>query len=293
MKQSTTLLDIFIPVIQHRPKIALEPDRSTCADQIPADENTDARTTQSLTSLPLKLLGSFLDESTMRQDAFYALHDLFLFKAFSENQLLNRIRANLDAEGHLISQEHHTQKSLQNLKTYKSLLIDRHKSLQSSLAYVKIRGSVSWPRATREEDIARANEAAELLQQYFDQLLERSKEMIKQCDATVEDLRNSVLIAEARKSMDLQQSLARLTVLTFWFLPISLVTGFFGMNFNELSGLSLWIYFLSSVVVLATFMLASFWRTIVPVFVHLTRLNTATIRLRSRRNKERTDNTYE
>lgn len=231
----------------------------------------------------------------MKHDVFYALHDLFLFNAFSENQLLNRIRANLNAEGHLISQEHHTQKSLRSLKGYKTLLTDRYKCLHSALGYVKIRGSTGWPRATNEQDVAKANEAAELLEQYFEQLLQRSKDLITQCDATVEDLRNSVLVAEARKSMDLQQSLARLTVLTFWFLPISLVTGFFGMNFNELSGMSIWIYFLSSFVVLTLFLLVSFWRTVVPILMYLIKSNPLAVTMGSltRTNSEETDGAFE
>ncbi|KAK8248604.1 cora-like Mg2+ transporter protein-domain-containing protein [Phyllosticta capitalensis] len=65
----------------------------------------------------------------------------------------------------------------------------------------------------------------------------------------------SMSIRESSKAIKEAEEVTKLTQLAFFFIPLTFVAGIFGMNFKEMADLSIWIWAVTSVVLL----LASYW----------------------------------
>lgn len=73
-------------------------------------------------------------------------------------------------------------------------------------------------------------------------LVARFKEAAEHHQNAIAMLTSATALAESRKQIQLATQVTKLTVLASVFLPLSFVTGLFGMNFVELEGLSIWIW---------------------------------------------------
>ena len=261
---SKQLNDVFLPVIRFKPSIALEAPTSGVLDTQLQDgddgEESKSNTNQSASLLHTRSYGYYMDHATMQTDAFYALHDLFLFSAYSENHFLNMVQTKLTTESQRADDERHRERSLLTLKRHQRLLHDHVQDLRTTIKVIKKRGDSDWPRAKGEAQIEEAQRAALSLQEDFEELEHRGEKLLQQCGVGMEDLRNNVILSESRQAMGLQTRVARLSLLAFFFIPLGFTTSFFGMNFKELGNdMSIWVWFVTSFPVFLMASILCFW----------------------------------
>lgn len=238
------------PTIQHRPGMALDSARFVLRND--QDLNHTRGFRQSAGLLPLGY-GKTLDEDTTGSDSFYAVHELFAFKAFSEVQFLNVVEAVLAPEtGHMILRQQ--QPTLSNLLYHKELLLSHAEELRSNISAIQFRGSDQWPKASADRAEQVASTSAQKLLHDFHVLLQRTELLLDRCDQGMSIIMNNAMLAESKRAISQAKLVGRLTLLAYFYIPLSFTCSFFGMNFvqfNSGSELSLWIYFVTSVPILA------------------------------------------
>jgi Mg2+ and Co2+ transporter CorA len=189
----------------------------------------------------------------MQNDPFYALHELFSFSASSELQYLNLIDEKLGPEmGWAILAEETP--SLSNLLYNREMLQTHIRQLKENIEIIKCRGSNHWPHALIDSDMSRkADDAANLLLRDFEFLLAKAENLSKRCDAGMTVVMNNANLAESKRAMAQASRVSKLTLLAFFYVPLSFTASFFGMNFSQFgtsSTLGIWLWFALSAPVL-------------------------------------------
>jgi hypothetical protein len=196
--------------------------------------------------------GSTLDSEAMSVDAFYALSEVFLFAATSEKQFLNHMELRIKRE--IYSAEDVTDFSIANLKHSRELLESHSQTLDDTLMSFR-KARLMWPSAPPNHDkLGLISSKYDSTIEDFEYLRSRARELSVRCLEGVDLITNDVMLQESRKAMDQREQTKTLTLLAFYYLPISLTFGFFGMNFKEFvpdSSLRLWLCFLTGFVLLA------------------------------------------
>ena len=241
------------PTIQHYPGIALNAPKFSLRGQCPHANRRGFH--QSATFLHLGY-GKTLDEETFASDAFYALHEFFTFKAFSESQFVNVVKAAIAPEtSHMVLWQE--QPTLSNLLYHKEILLNHAQELRSNIFAIKNRGSCQWPRALSEVRQKVACAAADTLLHDFESLLQRTELLSHRCDQGMSIIMNNTALTEPRRAISQARQVGRLTLLAYFYIPLSFTSSFFGMNFSELnngSNLHIWLYFVTSTVHSCTFL---------------------------------------
>ena len=274
---------------------------------------------QSSSLLHTKSYGRFMSPALMKTDAFYALHEVFNFAACSESHFLNLMKSKLESETDLHSQEEHMQRSLLDLKHHKFILHEHIEQLQSAIAIIKQGGNSRWPRAkpipdsTRHLSAARSPRdtkpqivlttlssatpapqpdttmqpltesesdlATQRLLRDYECLLHRAQSLSDLYSEGMRDIRNNAMLAESRKAIEQARGVARLTLLAYFFIPLSFTSSLFGMNFKELgTHLSIWVWVAVSVPVFVVALILCFWNKIAPVILRLRQVLATTLR---------------
>ncbi|KAL1387614.1 cora-like Mg2+ transporter protein-domain-containing protein [Phyllosticta capitalensis] len=76
------------------------------------------------------------------------------------------------------------------------------------------------------------------------------EDVLRHVESTSNALTGSLSIMESRKAIKEAEEVTKLTQLAFFFIPLTFVAGIFGMNFKEMADLSIWIWAVTSVVLL-------------------------------------------
>lgn len=248
----------FIPVIQHRERLALKaiPDHSVTHN---SDKDSHFDLAQSCALMHTDL-GKSLDPETMRCDPFYSLTEIFRFAAASEFQFLDLMKTKiqaatiLEASGGRISE----------LQVIKDIIDEHCELLYENLEKIRSRGGTDWPKAPNETRMQKKAEAAvgKLIND-FEKLILRAKSLSDKCTDAVSVMRNDAMYRESQKVIEQSETLAKLTFLASFFVPLSFTTSFFGMNFRELQDrpLRIWIWFVASIPTLAICFIIMFWRS--------------------------------
>ena len=101
---------------------------------------------------------------------------------------------------------------------------------------------MQWSRHLSHAQSRIANQAKAAVVSDFAFLAARFKEVAEHHQNAIAMLTSATALAESRKQIQLATQVSRLTVLASVFLPLSFVTGLFGMNFVELEGLRIWVW---------------------------------------------------
>jgi Mg2+ and Co2+ transporter CorA len=245
-----------LPIIQHRHKVSLERFDAIGLGQ---SSNLGSGMFQSGGLLPAGY-GSSLHTEVRNSDAMYALTEVFTFVANSENQFLNFMESHVDDE--IEATDQRMELTVANLEHTKSLLDDHANRLDNILFLVTNRGSSRWPRT--ETHIGVAEEAISTLSIDFKSLLKRSGLLAKRCVDGIEAIGSNAQLEEARKAIQEAEQTRRLTLLAFFYLPLTFTTSIFGMNIRELGqgDKSIWISFVTGFVVLVLSSVAYSWRSL-------------------------------
>ena len=216
------------PVIRHHPRIGLNSHRFSRST---AEQNEASIGFQQSRALLNENYGRTLDKSTMANDAFYAINDLFSFAAFAEVQFLNLVESVLARETSLAVLS--KPPSHATLIFHKELLELHARILRENIISLKTRGGSSWPKSSNHDQEMIAKDAASLLLEDYEHLLQRCVELSATCDRGMNDFNHKAALSESTRANAMAESVAQLTriatLLSLIYVPLSFTTSFFGM----------------------------------------------------------------
>lgn len=227
--------DPFVPVIQHKANVAfLVPQTdspSLSASTTSIDSGSRKRPCQSGCLLPLQY-GTLLDPEIMRTDALYAFSDLFVFAASSENQFLNLVQKEIDMSIRTFDQKEEW--SLENLRYNKALLDEHIQHTRHIVAFLRLENNMSWPQAKDPQHVQIRNNTKTTLLEDYEHLLERTQTLATRAMEGMHVIMNDSMLKENMKAMEQTREVGRLSLLAFFFLPLSFASSIFGMNFVDI-----------------------------------------------------------
>ncbi|MCJ1248406.1 hypothetical protein MMC30_005623 [Trapelia coarctata] len=237
----------YLPTLQYIPDLALRQNSKLLIEDSRLHTPQQPWAASQNASLVPFLYGQSLDINIIRQDPFYALHEVFSFAAFSEAQFLNLMKSRIDHELQFVGINNEC--SMANLR-YVMGLLDDHKNKLAENVTTLVGCSFGFEIP---DDKARATQAAKArsLQRYYEYLHHRAEALSWSwsCRAGMETLTSSSVLAENRKAMKNAEDVRKLTILATLFIPFTFTCSFFGMNFVEFGQgkLSLWVWVVASV----------------------------------------------
>lgn len=274
----------FEPVIQHLPKVSLRLPNGKGNAAI--DGDADMTIAQNLRLLPFQYGSSLLEQPNLASaDAFYALSELIGLSLASESQFLNLLRTQIAKLVDSTSVQ--LEPAVNSLRRTKTLMDDHIHYLQTTLQAIRSLSSFNVPKpqaetsdvgstpllSERRQDVNPSRRIAESTISDCEHLLRLAENLSRQCVEGTNIIMNSSMLEESRKSIKVNEYLARLSVLAFLFLPLTFTTGFFGMNFREFGqgNLSIWIFCTLLVPVMISGLILCFWNQVSQLFWRLLR----------------------
>lgn len=250
------------PTIQHRPGIVLDRKLSNYgkehggAPEFPIMGNDDSAIAQTACLLHREC-GRLLDKSVACHDVYYALSGIFRFVASAEAQFLEMTQALLVREmdpATLSKTSSHKPAIMWNLLCNRRALLRHAQKIEQVVEFMEARPELGWSEATDPVKREVAAGMAKLLLKDYRYLLRRAESLLGKYESSVSMLMTAATIDESQRAISQAEGVAKLTILAFFFVPISFTTSIFGMNFTELSEgnrLSIWIWAVTAVVSLA------------------------------------------
>jgi hypothetical protein len=232
--------NVCIPVVEHnRYEIPDVDDINTL------NHATDSKTSiwqQSADAL-ITNYGSGLDQRLMKEDAKYALSELVAFCHSSEVQFLNAVEACIDEA--IQGSRGKEEQSLESLAYSKKLLDEHIAHVHTTIQFIDGTGNPKWPTAKDEADAIVVDKVLASLSSDYTDTLQRAKYIATRALEGTDMLINGSMLKESKKGIAQAESTKRLSLLAAFFLPLNLVTSFFGMNFRQFGQgpLHIWIAF--------------------------------------------------
>ena len=192
---------------------------------------------------------STLDPELAEIDPFYAMHGLFTFAAAAESQFLNLLEQKVKAAADPMPGK---VGSIGDLKETKDILDEHARRLHNTIEVIQCRGGAHFPRAGDERLSRKAETEAEALKTQYILLLRTTKRLSKLCMGGIDILMSDLAYREAQKGIRQGTAVLKLSLLGFFFIPLSFTTSFFGMNVIEIehANVSVWLWFVVSIPVL-------------------------------------------
>ncbi|KAJ5799667.1 uncharacterized protein N7518_001735 [Penicillium psychrosexuale] len=176
-----------------------------------------------------------------RPSIMLLLKEVFILVAGSECQFLNRVHSVVKEEQRNPGDERQMELALNTLVYIKTLLDEHRSRLQGIITFL---GRCSSPDS--DSDIARRDSCAAatarsvpqgemmgIIYGDFEELLSRNKSLGEFCVGSMDLIMNNAMLKESRKAVETADDQKRLTILAYFFLPLSLATSIFGMNVQE------------------------------------------------------------
>ncbi|KAK4664159.1 uncharacterized protein QC763_512665 [Podospora pseudopauciseta] len=289
----------YVPLVLHRPKIAISPP------ELPANPPPAISSQPQTPFYPATLppypnffhlasqYGSSLDPNLARRDALYAFSELISMAASSEHQLLNLLKYHIDIALHRFQGIENW--SLAHLK-HLTALVERAIDESKRVVYLlENEGYTQWPSAHKDRaavtrvgsnlrsggsggvgngysesrnpiDMHDTRERTrKLLLDDYRSILHRAQSIKKAVDSGMAVITTEIRMQEARRSTEQAHKIGRITVLAYFFLPLSFVTSIYGMNFIEFKDDNMWkgiaAYVGTTVGILIPSMVLCFWKT--------------------------------
>jgi Mg2+ and Co2+ transporter CorA len=214
---------------------------------------------QSISHLP-EQYGLTLNPQLASVDPLYALSELLFFSVSSEAQFLNLI-------------EERVSECMDNYKGEETLTLNdlnySRRLLRRHIQYVEdictfLEGDIGrhWPLPPDRPDQACQIQA--LLVEDFKHLACRGHDLVTQTLEGMNFISNGVMLEESRSAIAKADGMHRLTLLAFFFIPLSFTTSLFGANFKEFGTgiLSIWVLAATLVPATALATIMCFWDSI-------------------------------
>ncbi|KAL2131079.1 hypothetical protein VTI74DRAFT_5575 [Chaetomium olivicolor] len=233
----------YIPLVLHRPKIAISlseppiPSTPTASTVPPMPEFPTAPPAPpcpNLLNLPNQY-GSTLDPDLARVDAFYAFSELISVAASSENQLLNLLKDRIDVG---LRAFHGVENwSLGNLQYLTTLLQDVIERSEEVVYLLENEAHSKWPTVSRaatsleQQHVHTRETTRKLLLDDYRFIIHRAQSITQIVREGIAAITTEVTMRDAQRPIEQGRRVGRITVLAYFFLPLSFVTSIYGMNF--------------------------------------------------------------
>lgn len=186
-------------------------------------------------------------------DPFYAITDLFQFCAFSEIQFMNVMEAKVKEDTDHISLMKQNP-TLSNL-SYCQEIVQKHLTqLKETVKIIECSGGPLWPHVEKDhpQQYQKATRARDTLLEDYKQLVERAEVILERCSKGMNVIMNNVMLAESKRAIQQAQSVTKLTLIAFFYIPLSFTCSFFSMDIVgfEQKISRIWLWFAVSVPVL-------------------------------------------
>lgn len=236
---------------------------------------------QSMCHLP-EQYGTTLNIQAARNDPYYALSELFFFYISSESQFLNMLQRQMDQL--MRSYRGRENLALDDLHYTKQLVNSHAQSIEDLHCKISAQPQRQFPSSSGSsssfyfvgsadteihgsQGLGRSLEAATAHARLLDSLTHLQRLASQLSQRATEDMAfvsNGVVLEESRRAMLKADSMERLTMLAFFFLPLSFTASLFGANFRELGtgDMSIWIMFVTLVPVSLFSTILCFWNQI-------------------------------
>ncbi|KAJ5949541.1 hypothetical protein N7454_001125 [Penicillium verhagenii] len=232
------------PILVHRPDtLHIGLDHPRVPDHDRAHATHPASFCPVVSLLPFHFgmsLGSKSLSSSPRVEIVVLLTEVFQLVTSAECQFLNSmygvIREQLGHMGDEKQMEH-----VLNTLVYIKALLDEHKlRFQQAIAILSSQGTsslgeVSNTRVSWNPPASQFMTQGELCLPHadFQELLNRNKTIGDLCVESMSLIMNTAMLKESQKAVERADDQKRLTILAYFFLPISIVTSVFGMNVKQ------------------------------------------------------------
>ncbi|CAG9952072.1 unnamed protein product [Clonostachys rosea f. rosea IK726] len=237
--------EVFLPVLPALPGAALD-DAASKGFEIPKPPKAGDRknSIQSASLLGLKCLGRTIDPTQSDADPLLAVHDLFLFAITAEKQFLNMVKTRISMANHGPWLGHDWMlKTLDTMLHHQEILQDHIGYLAEIVDFLENYSQLRWVGV--EEAKEQRDYKLSILNREFSNMLRSATTLSRRCQDRISNLRGTVAIMDSRAAYAQAETIGRLTRLAFFFVPLSFLTSFFGMNFVEFGTgtLGIWIFF--------------------------------------------------
>jgi hypothetical protein len=213
------------------------------------DESKPRRTQQPLAVLPGRY-GETMDWNTIPADPLIILQELFQFQAVAAGQYLNMLRrliTELITQTHPTGRDAPTMEDILHFEYTKTVLVRwsaHFKALQIRLDIHSAEDRNQTPEIRK-----RRQKTYALIQQDLKYLQDEAELLINLCDSGKSTIMGSFSVYASRRAASESTLVTKLTKatnrITLIFLPISLVTSIFGMNFRQFGqgplSITLWV----------------------------------------------------
>ncbi|KAK5995286.1 hypothetical protein PT974_03687 [Cladobotryum mycophilum] len=248
------LKSLLHPIINYRPMIALKGHLFQPSDSADMDPST---LQDSLSQLS-KDYGRSLRRDTKALDPFYALTEILQFSANSQRQFLNMIDAKLQIYTTQSPAQDH--EILPHLKYTQQILYRRILDIKRVLMSMENTTRPAWTKDAGEIGKQKSGIAARAIQSDFNDLLDHAESLYDRTKEAITVLQSSISITESHMASLQADKAQKLTFLAAVFVPVSVATGVFGMNFKELKAEKVSVYWFFVVVVIVAILIFALFK---------------------------------
>lgn len=186
-----------------------------------------------------------IEPVSARADPLYALNKLLRFAAVSESCFLNMMKDVARRDAYYGILKRRSDASLSNLQYNAEILKEHVQRLRSNVQTLE--QSVTRPKqlSLDQKHAEAINIQNQRLLDDFRDLLRTAEECQKECEGCARSVMDLASHAESQKAIKQAQGVEQLTRLGTIFLPLSLITSFFGMNSASFGqgSVPLWAFF--------------------------------------------------
>ena len=185
------------------------------------------------------------DIELLRQDPFFILSRLFSLAGRSWSPVLNYLDEDIEACASCpTTDETQLSAALEQLQFNAGLIVRYKGFLEEDYHVIEKGGDESWPKASDFALQERLIKVQVSLKKDYDSLLARCTRLASRCEVSSRILVGAMQLLEAKKGIDQAKQVHNLTRLAFIFIPLTFVSGVFGMNVSTFKDYPpLWIYF--------------------------------------------------
>ena len=196
------------------------------------------------------LYGEDTDEiELIQQDPFLIISRLLALAGRSLSPVLNHLDENIEACASCpTTDETQLSAALEQLQ-YNARLVVRFKGfLSDNYHVIEERGDESWPKTSDPALQERLVKVQVSLKKDYKSLLDRCDRLASRCEVSSRTLVGAMQLLEAKKGIDQAKQVHDLTSLAFIFIPLTFVSGVFGMNVSTFKDYPpLWTYFVVAI----------------------------------------------
>lgn len=192
---------------------------------------------------PLKsiVLEDQVDYRLMQEDPFFLLATVLTTSFLSWSQTLNILAKGItECQEQLEVDQDKLQFQLGQLRQHIATISRVQELLSENQHIITEGGCSSWPKATSPLTIKRKGLIQRKLQADYDRMMERCKLLTGHCESATSVLVGFAQLVLSERGVQSANEVNMLTRMAAFFIPLSFVTGVFGMNIREWSTAPSW-----------------------------------------------------